>query len=143
MTQASAPLLLTTEAVERLHRLRAFAAKRPVDIQVVSEMMKHPGPMAQHRKQMTAQTVVIPGPWPFFVTFSIETGQPVGPCRHMSMSIKRDGRVPHPAALWLIAEELGFSGGLETCKVWPEDLSDGGKAINILQPVSVQTEGSA
>lgn len=86
---------------------------------------------------MTAQSIRIQGPWPFFVTFWIETNHPVGTCRHMSMSITRDNRVPSPAAVWLIAEVLGFAGGLEACRQWPEELSDGGTAINIVQPLSV------
>jgi hypothetical protein len=139
----SAPLILTPDAVERLHRLRAFAARRPVDILVVAEMVKHPGPRAQHLKQMTAQTVVIPGPWPFYVTLSFETNHPGGTMRHMSMSIAREGRVPHPAAVWLVATELGFSGGLESCQSWPEALTDGGAAINVVQPVSVGAGGTA
>jgi hypothetical protein len=139
----AAPLILTSEVVERLHRLRAFAARRPVDVTVVMEMMKSPGPRAAHKKQMTAQTVAIPGPWPFFVTFSIETNHPGGTMRHMSMSIMREGRVPHPAALWLVAAELGFSGGLASCQSWPENLSDGGAAINVVQPVSVGAGGTA
>ena len=87
---------------------------------------------------MTAQTIRIDGPWPFFVTFSIETGQPVGPCRHMSMSIRREDRVPHPDAVWLIAAELGFVGGLDSCQAWPERLNDGGTAINVIQPIAAQ-----
>jgi hypothetical protein len=56
----------------------------------------------------------------------------------MSMSIVREGRVPHPDAVWLVAAELGFAGGLDACQTWVEDLRDGGHAINVLQPLSVQ-----
>jgi hypothetical protein len=86
---------------------------------------------------MNAQTVVIPGPWQFFVVFTIETGHPAGTCRHMSLSIRRKDRVPSPAAVWMVAEELGFSGGLLACSAWLERLSDGGIAINVAQPLAV------
>ena len=57
----------------------------------------------------------------------------------MSVSIKRDGRVPHPIGVWMVAEVLGFTGALEICSIWAEELSDGfgGYAINVVQPLSV------
>lgn len=140
----SAPLIIQPDDISRLHRLRDFAAKRPVNIQELMISIKTEDGEREHRKRMTAQTVVMAhGPWDFFVTFSIETGQPAGVCRHMSMSIKRDDRVPSVAAVLLIAEQMGFVGGLEACRVWLEDLSDGGKAVNIVQPVALQSATTA
>jgi hypothetical protein len=75
--------------------------------------------------------------------FSIETGHVVGACRHMSMSIVRVGRVPSQEAVWMVAEQLGFSGGLTACTAWPEKVSDGVTAINVVQPLSVRPEGRA
>jgi len=135
---ADAPLIITPEATADLHRLRNTAARKPIDMQEVLRRLATPRGKRLHMAQMEAQTIVIPGPWDFFVTFSIETGPPAGVCRHMSMSIKRDGRVPSVAAVWMVCEELGFSGGIEACRVWPEQLSDGGTAINVVQPLSVQ-----
>jgi hypothetical protein len=140
---AAAPLILTADVTRRLHRLRVFAAKRPVDVLALQEALKTDEGSRAHGKKMTAQSIAIPGPWPFFVTLSLEVGHPCGTCRHMSMSVVRDGRVPHPAAVWMVARELGFSGELQSCNVWPEQLSDGGTAINVAQPVSVQQEASA
>jgi hypothetical protein len=136
---ASAPLIIGAAERLALLQLRQAAASAPVDIAALMAAMQTPDGKAAHRAHMTAQTVQIPGPWPFFVTLSIETGHPVGACRHMSMSILRKGRVPHPAAVWLVAEELGFSGGLDACRVWLDDLSDehGGVAINVAQPLLV------
>jgi hypothetical protein len=138
-----APLIITTEVMDRLHRLRDFAAKRPVSMPVLMEALKTPTGKRDHLKRMTAQSIRIAGPWVFFVTFSIETGHPVGVCRHMSMSIMREGRVPHPAAVWMIAAELGFIGAMENCTTWMEDLSDGGKAINVVQPLAMEVAGHA
>lgn len=138
---ADAPLIVTPEVVANLHDLRDRAAKKPIEMQQVMQLLKTRRGARLHKDKMTAQTIRIPGaPWPFFVTFSIENGHPAGTCRHMSMSIMRDGRVPHPAGVWMVAEEMGFSGGLEACRVWIEDLSDGGKAINIVQPIRVLSE---
>jgi hypothetical protein len=84
---------------------------------------------------MNAQSLRLP--LDFMVTFSIETGHPVGTCRHMSMSSGKRGRVPSPAAAWMVAEALGFVGELDTCTVWMETLVPQGKAVNIVQPVSM------
>ena len=81
---------------------------------------------------MTDQSVPIP--MAFVVTYSIEYNHPGGrTARHMSMSVMRDGRVPHPAGVWMVCEELGFHGSLRECTVWLEDLSDGGSAVNVVQ----------
>ena len=132
-----APLILTPEITEALHALRRLAATKPVDVRMLLQEIKTPLGEHMHLERMQKQTTVIYGPWPFFVTFSIETGHPVGTCRHMSMSIKRGGRVPNRFAIWIVAEELGFVGGLKTCNVWPEELRDGGIAVNVVQPLAV------
>lgn len=135
---ADAPLIITPDVQAALHKLRDVAARKPVEMAEVMRLLKTPRGARLHKQQMTAQSIRIPGPWDFFVTFSIENGHPAGTCRHMSMSIMRDGRVPHPIGVWMVAEDLGFSGGLEACRVWIEDLSDGGKAVNVVQPISVR-----
>ncbi len=134
----ASPLIITPDVSANLRDLRAKARLKPVDIKGLLRTIKTPRGKRLHMDAMQAQTVVIPGPWPFFVTYSIETGHPAGTCRHMSMSVRREGRVPHPEAIKMIADEMGFVGGLEACTVWPEELSDGGTAINVVQPLSVQ-----
>jgi hypothetical protein len=131
-----APLILTAEILDDLKKLRAAAMQVPVNVRSLSERLQDKRLMKQHRRQMDRQTVCIPGPWPFFVTYSLETGHPGGAARHMSMSVKRDGRVPHPEALKLIAAELGFEGDMQEWTVYPEKLSDGGMAINVVQIVA-------
>jgi hypothetical protein len=52
----------------------------------------------------------------------------------------RHKRIPHPIGVWMVAEDLGFSGGLEACQIWIEDLSDGGKAFNVVQSINIHPE---
>lgn len=132
-----APLIIGQSERRALDELREAAGLAPVDVVDLLERIKTARGDRSHRRRMTRQTVRIPGPWPFFVTFSVETGHPAGTCRHMSMSVRREDRVPNAQALWMIAEMLGFSGGLEACRIWPEALSDGGTAMNVVQPVAV------
>ena len=41
----------------------------------------------------------------------------------------------------MVAEELGFIGGMQRCAIWLEDLEDGGKAVNVVQPLRLSSEG--
>ena len=135
MTQA--PLIVTPDVWAELDKLREAAAADPLDMHKVTRMLESSAGRRAPRDRMNGQTVTIPGPWVFFVTYSVEVGHGCGPCRHMSMSIRRDGRVPHPEAIWMVAERMGFSGGLDACMTWPEKLSDGGVAVNVIQPLNV------
>jgi hypothetical protein len=132
-----APLVITPEVLERLKNLSVLAFQHPVDIQVLMVSISDAEKKKLHLEQMNKQTIKIPGIWNFYVTLSIETNQPCGTCRHMSMSIARDGRVPSPEAVWMIAAELGFTGDSiqQADSVYVEDLSDGGRAVNILQRI--------
>ena len=125
------PLFIGPHERQKLSELRELANAHPVDMLVLSEAMKHRAGKAAHKLQMTAQTVALPAA--YLVTFSIETGHPAGTARHMSMSTNRAGRVPNPVSLWMVAELLGFVGGLETCICWPEELQGHGLAVNVVQ----------
>jgi hypothetical protein len=126
------PLYMGPDEKAGLAQLREKAAAAPVDVSDLNERLRDPVEEQRHRDRMNALSVVIP--MAYFVTFSIETGHPAGVARHMSMSVKREGRVPSPEAVWMVAQELGFVGSLERCEaVWMERLSDGGDAVNILQ----------
>jgi hypothetical protein len=131
----STPLMLGPNERAALDSLRELANTRPVDMTVLVEALKHKAGKAAHMLQMTAQTIDIP--LDFMVTFSIETGHPIGTCRHMSMSVGKKGRVPHPHAIWMVAEVLGFIDELDTCRCWLEDLQGHGQAVNVVQPVSI------
>ena len=83
--------------------------------------------------RMTAQTITLP--LSFMVTYSVEIGHPAGRCRHLSVSIEQEGRAPGAEAVWMIAEEFGFYGSLESCTVWLEELRGRQSiAVNVVQP---------
>lgn len=130
-----APLIITQTMTASLRQLREDAAGKPVDMHKLSKKLATPKGKVAHANQMTAQSIIIPGPWPFVVTFSVESGHPCGLVRHMSMSLRREGRVPNAQAVWMVAEILGFSGGMNACRWWVEDLEGHGLAVNVVQPV--------
>lgn len=131
---AAVPLIIGAAEKAQLQQLRELAARYPVEMPGLLARIETVAGKRRHMRQMNRQTIQLPVL--FFVTFSIETGRPCGVARHMSMSVKREGRAPVPEAVWMAAEELGFTGSLEACTVWLETLSDGGIAVNVVQPVA-------
>lgn len=81
----------------------------------------------------------------FQVTLTHE-GQPspAGMCRHLSISIDRPGKLPHPAAIAMIMEEIGFAAPLDDphTRIWLEPIAGqrNHEAVNVLQPVSGKWE---
>jgi hypothetical protein len=137
-------LIVGASQVAALAALRLLAAKSPVAMPPLMERLKTPEGKRAHMAQMDVQTVEIP--LGFLVTFSIETGHGAGTCRHMSMSSPKRGRLPAPEALWMVAEHLGFVGGLEACTHWIEDLQRGSgdrqQVVNLVQPIDVVNAGA-
>ena len=127
------PLLIDDNVKSQIKALVELAEANPVLVKGLTQRLKNPENKTAHMAQMTRQTIEIP--LGFLVTFSIEVGHPCGKCRHMSMSVNREGRVPNEIGLWMVAKEFGFWG--ETVRacvaVWTEDLKGHGKAINIVQ----------
>lgn len=136
------PLIIGDAEKTKLRELRELAAKHPVDMRGIEARLKLPKTKAAHMAQMTAQTIDIP--MAYQLTFSIETGHPGGTARHMSMSVQRAGRLPNQYAVWMVAELLGFVGGLDQCDhVWLEDLKGHGEAVNVVQIVNDAPGGTA
>jgi hydrogenase maturation factor len=132
------PLVIDNEVREQIKACIALAEASVVDMPSLIERIKIPKNKEHHMTQMTRQTIDIP--MAYSVTFSIEQGHPVGECRHMSMSVQREGRLPSEAALWTVAQEFGFWGEIEDCAgVWIEELRGHGQAINLIQPVKPPT----
>jgi hypothetical protein len=59
------------------------------------------------------------------------------------MSLIGSADIPSPQQVWMVAQEMGFRGGVEACTVWKETLRDGGIAINIVQLLSITRGGHA
>jgi hypothetical protein len=129
------PLCIDADVREKIRVLREFAEANPVDMATLSARVATADGKARHMAHMTRQTMDIP--FGFMVTFSIEDGHPCGRARHLSMSVmNRSDRVPSEFAVWMVANEFGFTGGLETCIIWLEELRGHGRAINVVQPIA-------
>lgn len=128
-------MVIDDEVRSQIKACIELAEANPVDMPTLMERIKDPVKKQHHMAQMTRQTVTIP--IAFMVTFSIEHGHPCGPCRHMSMSLQRPGRMPNPIGVWMIAKEFGFWGNMvEDCDaIYPEELQGHGQAINLIQRI--------
>lgn len=130
-----APLIIGLTARAAIAGLIAKANADPIDMPAVLKQVATAEGRVAHMQHMHDLTIEIAGPWPWLVTFSIERGHPAGVCRHMSVSIDRPERVPNEHAVWMIAQEFGFKGGLDACRIWLEDPAGHGRAINVVQPI--------
>lgn len=60
--------------------------------------------------------------------------QPAGLCRHLSVSVKKHGKVPSEIAMKMLAEAFGFSAMPPTRgRMWLEEFEPGHHAINIIE----------
>lgn len=135
-------LLIGPEQQRQLAELRIKAAQHPVDVRGLEARLKTAEGKAAHMAFVTTQTLELPRS--MLVSFTIETGHPLGTCRHMTVSVMSTERVPHPAAVFMIAAELGFVGDMEKdCLMWPAQLAGHGVGINVLQPVAAVAVGHA
>ena len=127
------PLLIDDEVRAKLAQLAALAEADPVPMARLRKLTRDPkDPLkVAHMAQMNAQSLDIPTC--YCVTYSVEE-QPFGLARHMSLSITTPGaKLPHPAAVWEVAQLLGFWGAIHSCEaIYPERLTQG-EAINLVQ----------
>jgi hypothetical protein len=143
-----AALIIGEEERAALQRLREHACTKPFDAREVVEQTKQPSGLKRHIQRMTKEFSVAL-PQHYKVTYSIETNHPSGTMRHLSVSTQTPGLAPGPAVVWMVAEELGFAGGLDVCGIWIEDIGEhelGGRqvAINVVQPFgTIETFGHA
>jgi hypothetical protein len=133
-----AALLISGKERARLHRIRDRAGERPIDVSTLAASLASLDGNRTYVAQMGEQTAAIP--IDFVVTFSFEIGHPGGKsARHLWVSLSRPGRVPAPAAVEMIAAELGFHVPPPGSESWDRtvvafrDIANGGKAIEVLQ----------
>lgn len=129
-------LIVGPAEIALLLELKAKAAADPIDAPSLHRELKYVAGRKRHMERMAALTVALSTG--FTVTFSIETGHEPGgvSLRHMSMASPREDKVPVPAAVWMVAEHLGFQGSLDECQFWLEHMEHGQRAVNIVQPMA-------
>ncbi len=122
-----------TAAVER-------AAAHPMSLETVKELAQA---IPQDRNDLTladrkaalkrpeSEHVAIAGGYRASISFE---QQPIGLCRHLSVSVDTPGRLPHMLAVGMIAEAFGFIAGAPR-HIWVEEFAPGHHAVNVVEPV--------
>lgn len=127
-------LLIGPEERAKLNALAMLARSRPVNVITLKERLKNGQEKVRHMTQMTEQSIELPVG--YSVTYSVETGHPIGLCHHMSISVDDPEKMPNPHAIWMVAQELGFWGQIQDVDgLWREQLTQG-MAINLVQRVA-------
>lgn len=72
----------------------------------------------------------------FTVTYT-EEDQPIGMCRHLSVSVDADGKLPNPSAIEYLLYSFGFEHKLGVEQVvYPEEYGEGLTAVNVIERIS-------
>jgi hypothetical protein len=127
------PFILGPEQIEALVALKAHAEAHPTPLEVL-QALKDGMPTPEELNKDFAIDI----PVGIRVVFTMEQ-QPIGLCKHMSMSVALEGRLPSPIAVMLVMEHLGFVVPLKSLiglgLVWEEAPGRGVVAINVVEPV--------
>jgi hypothetical protein len=118
------PLILDEEAKADIQKVINFAEIHKITSEILLKTLKgeYPpvGDYGPHSCQLS---------FGFRVVYSLEE-QSVGWCRHLSVSVDSENKLPSIPAVEAIMEEFGFTGGINDClNVWIEN----DKAVNVLQ----------
>lgn len=136
-------LLIDDVTKAKIKRAIERAQRRPIPLALLRALHSEAittGINDQHRPVMLAdrrpgpprplsQQVLIP--FGFRAAFSVEE-QPEGFCRHLSVSVDEgaDKRMPHPAAVKMIAEAFGIK---QWDASWVEEFEPNRFAVNIIE----------
>lgn len=82
--------------------------------------------------------------WGWSITYTVEEHRPGTPCRHLSVASPKAGKVPLPMVMQMVLDRFGFTHrvadeqgqALEHPLIYVEGLSNGGHAVNVIEPLS-------
>jgi len=112
--------------------LRAIAAAAAADPTPLETLLRLRDRELQPESVSAGKTLDVP--MGFHVVLTHEH-HPGGLLRHLSVSVILPGRVPHPEAVRMIMQEVGFVLPLEECIWWDERCGPDKTAINVVEPL--------
>lgn len=71
------------------------------------------------------------------LVYSIESDQPMGPCRHLSISVDTPGSWPNPTAVLALGRELGFRPNLADGSFWLDEANEAVNWVQVIEPPTV------
>jgi hypothetical protein len=132
-------LVITPRERALIKEAIARAAKHPISIERMKGMHVKAADthltLEMRAKELGAdwkrqpESEFVPLPVGYLAAISFEE-QPIGMCRHLSISVDRPGALPHPEAVKMIMEEFGCTHAVAA--PWVEEFKPGHSAINIV-----------
>ena len=145
------PLVIGPETLREIETAIARARMNPIPWQTLkATAVDTPGPMLALKDRKPGArpaSIFVEIPFGFRVAISFEE-QPVGLCRHISISVETSpqGKLPHMEAVKAIAEAFGIDIAKDynsaTTSTWVEEFAPGEFAINVLR-VEPKSQGSS
>ena len=123
------PLLIDNKAKKDIAKVVEHAFANKIQIETLQKMVKNEVPAVGDLSGYSCYIFK-----DFRVVFSIEH-HPMGWCRHMSISVPSDTKLPSVGAVQMIMEEFGFQTPIRNCHVRVEDTGDleRPRAVNIIE----------
>jgi len=123
------PLLIDAEAKKNIAKVVEHAFANKIQIETLQKMVANELPPIGDTPEHSCYIFK-----DFRVVFSIEQ-HPMGWCRHMSVSVPSDTKVPSIEAIEMLTEEFGFQTPLRNCHVRIEETGDPERprAINVIE----------
>jgi hypothetical protein len=134
------PLIINADIRSAIRSLRERAAARPITLEQGRKLAIQPKDefhiKHDERNGERPASEFLNLPFGYRIAYSVEQ-QPIGFCGHLSISVDRPGRVPHPAAVEMLAAEFGMT--LQHAHMWLEDFKPDHAAVNVVQLLSAPT----
>lgn len=128
-------LIIDDQTREKIKHLKALAALNPYTLEQIKAMAAGFDPQdPKTREKRINEDFTIGIPVGYVVTYTHEW-QPVGLCRHLSVSVPKAKAYPNPAAIQEIMTLFGFKNALTETFVWEEKYAAGFSAVNVLEEI--------
>lgn len=118
-------LIIDDAARELIHRLVAFASD-PANHYRPGPGAKTPGDDPRYVVQLASYRCV----------FTHTRMPDMKLFRHLSVSVKKRGKWPHPSAITMLGELFGFAGPFES---WPKGMDQATESVILAQEIHVPT----
>lgn len=134
-------LVIGPAEFEQIAELRAVAAAMP--LHAMGMVAASAQDEAAFRDAMRTHAIFIPHGFAVVYTHEIQpNAPPPGLFHHISISVNTHGKLPSPEAVETILEAFGMQSLNASDGVWIEDISQGEKAVNVLQLIKTVEGGS-
>jgi hypothetical protein len=127
------PLIIDDAVRAKIMALREYSSNNSISAQRLAELSRHDINAGASRFDFASHTLDLP--FGYRVTFTVEQ-QPIGFCRHLSVSVSTPRKLPAIAVVEMLMSEFGFINRLGKVPLWTETFDPGHQAINIIEPLT-------